>query len=409
MRCGLFGHPLGHTYSPAIHAQLGDYHYEVFDTPPEKLDAFLKKGDWDGLNVTIPYKKAVIPYCQALSPMAAKTGSVNVLVRRKDGTLYGDNTDAFGFSWMIRQGGMVIAGKKAVVLGNGGVSPTVCAVLEEMGAASIAVISRRGEDNYENLSRHADAQILVNTTPVGMYPGNGTSAVDLREFPRCEGVLELIYNPARTALMMQAQALGIPAVGGLGMLVAQAKKAAELFTGKTLEKERIHRITADLAFRMGNLILIGMPGCGKTTVARALAARLGRKAEDCDQWVECHAGTDIPSIFAREGEAGFRRWESQAIQDLGKCSGIVLATGGGCVEREENYFPLHQNGTIFCLRRDLDLLPREGRPVSQSSDMEALARRREPLYQRFADYTIDNNGPVEETVNHILEVMGCAF
>ena len=323
-RCGLLGEKLGHSYSPAIHAQLGDYEYRLYECPREKLGAFLKTGDFDGLNVTIPYKKAVIPYCAELSPMAAAIGSVNTLLRRPDGTLYGDNTDAFGFESLLRHAGLDPKGKKCLVLGSGGASVTVQAVLRHLGAGSVTVISRSGEDNYHNLARHQDAELLVNATPVGMYPGNGLAAVDLTAFPACRGVADLIYNPARTALLLQAERLGIPCAGGLWMLVAQAQRAAELFTGTDIPESVIPRITASLRREMENLVLIGMPGSGKTTIAMALAERLGRPVLDVDAAVVESAGCSIPTVFEREGEGGFRRRETAAIADLGKRSGVVI-------------------------------------------------------------------------------------
>ena len=225
MQCGLLGRVLGHSYSPMIHGMLGQYSYDLFPTEPEALDALLRGDAWDGLNVTIPYKKTVVPCCAELSETAEKLGSVNTLVRRADGTIYGANTD-----YLVKQSGIPVAGRKALVLGSGGASVTVCAVLRDLGAASVTVISRSGPDNYENLERHADAQIIANTTPLGMYPNTGSAAVDLRAFPRCEGVFDIVYNPARTALLLQAEQLGIPCAGGLSMLVAQAKRSAELFT-----------------------------------------------------------------------------------------------------------------------------------------------------------------------------------
>ena len=404
-RCGLLGERLGHSYSPAIHAMLGDYEYRLYECPRDKLGDFLKARDFDGLNVTIPYKKAVLPYCAELSPMAAAIGSVNTLLRRPDGSLYGDNTDAFGFESLLRHAGLDPAGRKCLVLGSGGASATVQAVLRQLGAGSVTVISRGGEDNYGNLSRHRDAELLVNTTPVGMYPGNGLAAVDLTAFPNCRGVVDLIYNPARTALLLQAERLGIPCAGGLWMLAAQAKRASELFTGSAIPDDVIPCITAALRRETENVILIGMPGSGKTTVAMALAEKLRRPVLDSDAAVEETAGIPIPAIFEREGEAGFRRRETAALAELGKRGGIILATGGGSVTRPENYDLLHQNGTILWLQRDIAKLPTDGRPISQSRDLSGLLRERTPAYTRFADYIIDNNGTVEETLCRILEVL----
>ena len=405
MRCGLLGRVLGHSYSPMIHGMLGQYSYDLFPTEPEALDALLRGDAWDGLNVTIPYKKTVVPYCAELSETAEKLGSVNTLVRRADGTIYGANTDYDGFCYLVRQSGIPVAGRKALVLGSGGASVTVCAVLRDLGAASVTVISRSGPDNYENLERHADAQIIANTTPLGMYPNTGSAAVDLRAFPRCEGVFDIIYNPARTALLLQAEQLGIPHASGLSMLVAQAKKACEYFTGNPVPDAEIDRIERLLSRQMENIILIGMPGCGKSSVGKALAAALNRTFLDADEEIVRRAGCSIPEIFAAQAEAGFRRLESAVLADLGKQSGIVLATGGGCVTRPENYPSLHQNGCIVWLTRDLSLLPTDGRPVSQANPLEALWETRKALYEQFSDIKAANDGTISECVNAIEEAL----
>ena len=405
LRCGLLGRTLGHSYSPAIHAELGDYEYKLYEKEPQELAAFLQSGEFDALNVTIPYKKDVMAYCAELSPAARRIGSVNTLVRRKDGTLYGDNTDADGFAYMVKTSGVGVAGKKALVFGSGGASVTACDVLKTLGASSVTVISRSGPDNYENLDRHADAEILVNTTPVGMYPKNGVSAVDLEKFPDCRGVFDVVYNPARTALLLQAEKLGIRHAGGLSMLVAQARRASELFTGSQIANAEIVRIERKLAREMQNIILVGMPGCGKSVVGAALAKRLGRPLLDSDALVTQTAKTPIPEIFRMQGEGAFRALETQALRELGRRSGAVIATGGGSVLREENYDLLHQNGVIVWLRRALSALPIDGRPVSQSVALDELYRTREPRYRRFADCIVDNCGSVDDAVNKIMEAL----
>lgn len=404
LRCGLLGETLGHSYSPMIHHQLGDYDYRLFEIPRDALDAFLESGDWDGLNVTIPYKKAVVPYCGALSEAAAKLQSVNTLVRRPDGTLYGDNTDLYGFLYMVRRSGIQPAGKKALVLGSGGASVTVKAALEQLGA-SVTVISRSGPDNYANLDRHADARIIANTTPVGMYPHNGAAAVDLRQFPHCEGVLDIVYNPARTALLLQAEELGIPCAGGLSMLVAQARRSSELFTGAVMDDGVLERVERTVQGQLRNIVLIGMPGSGKTTIAAALSRTLGREAVEADDLISQKAGMSIPEIFAQSGEEGFRALETEVLAEQGKRSGIILSTGGGCITRPENYPLLHQNGVIFCLTRALSKLPTDGRPISQSTDLAQLYARRESLYRRFADVMVSNDGAPEDTLHTIMEVL----
>ena len=405
MRCGLLGKTLGHSYSPQIHAQLGDYSYELFEKQPEELENFLRHGEFDALNVTIPYKKAVLPYCAVLSDAVKAIGSANTLVRQPDGTLFADNTDAFGFSCIADECGVNVAGKKALVFGSGGASVTAQYVLKTRGAREVLVISRSGKHNYENLDKNADAEILVNTTPLGMYPNNGASPADLTRFPRCEAVLDVVYNPARTALLLQAEALGIPHAGGLLMLVAQAKRASELFTGSAIADTRIGEIYRTLAVQMQNIVLVGMPGCGKSSIGTLLAEKLDRPFLDADAEIEKAAGRPIPDFFKLYGEAAFRDLESRVLEELGKRSGAVIATGGGAVLREENYAALHQNSTIVWLTRDLARLPIDGRPVSQATSLDALFAARKARYERFADHIIDNNGAPDETVRAILEAL----
>ncbi len=403
MKCGLLGRKLGHSYSPQIHDLLADYDYNLFEVEPEALEAFLKSGQFHGINVTIPYKKAVIPYLDELSPVAAALGAVNTVVRREDGTLIGHNTDYFGFQSMVKKSGLQPCGKKALVLGSGGASVTVKAVLEAMGAEAV-VVSRSGENNYFNLHRHQDAAIIVNTTPVGMYPETLRSPLDLETFPNLEGVLDIIYNPARTKLLLDAQNRGLVTMNGLWMLVAQAKESAEWFTDSPIADDQIAKIHRALKQQMENIILIGMPGCGKSTVGQELAHRLGRKFVDADAVVEEQAGLSIPEIFAAEGEAGFRQKETAVLSQLGKESGTVIATGGGCVTREENLPLLRQNGTLIWLKRDLALLPTEGRPLSQAGKAEEMYRIRKPLYQAFADAVVDNTTPAQ-AVASILNIL----
>lgn len=405
LKCGLLGRKLGHSYSPAIHGMLSDYSYELFEREPEQLEDFLLHGDWNGINVTIPYKKSVLPYCRELSSLAKEIGSVNTIVRRPDGSLFGDNTDAYGFESLVKKSGIDVRGKKALVLGSGGASVTVVAVLKRLGADSVTVISRSGEDNYDNLQKHAGAKIIVNTTPVGMFPNNGQSAVDLGTFPACEGVLDVVYNPARTALLLQAEQRGIPHAGGLYMLVAQAKRSSEIFTGSSIPDSEIERIEKVLSAQMQNIILIGMPSSGKSTIAAALGKRLGRPVYEADALIEEEAGMDIPAIFASHGEDYFRQLETQVLRKLGAMSGAIISTGGGSVTREENYAPLHQNGRMIWLLRDTDKLDKTGRPVSLRSDLNELYTQRQPMYACFADAKADNNGTVEETLEQIMEAL----
>lgn len=404
MQCGLLGRKLGHSYSPQIHNLLGDYSYVLFEKEPEELENFLKNGDFSGLNVTIPYKKEVIPYLSELSPTAQKMGCVNTVLRRSDGTLYGHNTDYFGFTSLVRHAGLSVTGKKVLVLGSGGASNTAVAALKDLGASPV-VISRSGENNYQNLHRHTDAAAIVNTTPVGMYPNTGVSPIDLVLFPHLEGVLDVIYNPARTQLLLDAEKLGIPRENGLWMLVAQAKEAAEVFTGGKISDEVIEKIYRRLSHQMKNIVLIGMPGCGKSTIGTLLAEKLGRTLADADEKIISLAGKSIPDIFAQDGEPTFRDWETQALTELGKQSGLVIATGGGCVTKKRNYPLLHQNGYLVWLERDCSVLPTDGRPLSQANDLGKMYAVRKPLYEAFADIQVENTDTPAETVQHILNTL----
>ena len=398
---GLLGEHLGHSFSPAIHRRLGGYDYQLVELPPDQVGPFLSEGNFRGLNVTIPYKKTVIPYCQ-LSARARRIGSVNTIVKRPDGTLYGDNTDYDGFLYLLESAGAQVKGKKVLVLGTGGASLAVHAVLEDLEAGQIISISRSGPDNYQNLDRHADAKFIVNATPVGMYPNTGVSPVDLSQFPELEGVFDLIYNPARTQLLLDAERRGLLWSNGLGMLVAQARGAAEQFLDRPIPASRVAEVTRELEKGTKNLLLIGMPGCGKTTVGRELARRLGRELADTDALVEEMAGCTIPELFAREGEEAFRRLEHQALCRAGRESGLVIAAGGGVVTRPENRDPMRQNSTVIFLRRPLDRLPTEGRPLSQAGDLKQMYERRLPLYRAAADLEADNSGAVEDTVSEII-------
>lgn len=404
MQCGLLGRKLGHSYSPQIHNLLGDYSYVLFEKEPEELENFLKNGDFSGLNVTIPYKKEVIPYLSELSPTAQKMGCVNTVLRRSDGTLHGHNTDYFGFTSLVRHAGLSVAGKKVLVLGSGGASNTAVATLKDLGASPV-VISRSGENNYGNLHLHRDAAAIVNATPVGMYPNTGVSPIDLKLFHNLEGVLDVIYNPARTQLLLDAEKLGIPRENGLWMLVAQAKEAAEVFTGGKISDEVIEKIYRELSHQMKNIVLIGMPGCGKSTIGALLAEKLGRTLADADEKIISLAGKSIPDIFAQDGEPTFRDWETKALTELGKQSGLVIATGGGCVTQKRNYPLLHQNGYLVWLERDCRVLPTDGRPLSQANDLGKMYAARKPLYGAFADIRVENAGTPEETAQQILDAL----
>ncbi len=398
---GLIGETLKHSWSVPIHRALGCDSYQLYELKPEELGGFLNQNQIGGLNVTIPYKKAVIPYCASLDPYAESIGSVNTLVPDSEGQLHGYNTDALGLSYIAKRSGISFREAKVIILGSGGTSLTARTVACTEGAREIIIVSRSGENNYGNISRHADADILINTTPVGMYPRNGECLVDLKAFSALRGVLDVVYNPARTALLLQAEGLGIPHSDGLPMLVAQAVAAEEKFFDRKIEDSEIERITAMLRRDMTNIVLIGMPGSGKSTIGAKLAAKTGREMIDIDAEIVKSAGCSIPEIFSRSGEAEFRKLESEEVRKAGKETGKIIMTGGGVVTRAENYAPLHQNGRIYQLERDLSKLPIDGRPISQKTSAEELYQKRAPLYQTFRDVWVDNNSSINRTVEMI--------
>jgi len=393
---GLLGRTLGHSWSVPIHRELGRPDYRLIELEPEALPSFLARPELGGVNVTIPYKRTVMPYCDVIDEEAQAIGSVNTLVRGEDGRLYAYNTDAVGFRFMARRAGIDFSGAKTVILGSGGASLTAAAMAARLGAREVVTVSRTGENNYDNLSLHADADIVVNATPVGMYPNTGCSAVELDSFPRCRGVLDVIYNPRRTALLMQAEERGLPFSDGLPMLVAQAAAAEERFFGRPVPDGETERILALLRRETQNIVLIGMPGSGKSTVGAELARLTGRQAVDLDEEVVRQAGRSIPLIFAEAGEAGFRAMERAETARWGRESGKILITGGGVVKDPGNYALLHQNGRIYQLERALELLPRTGRPLSRGADLGVMYQERAPLYALFRDAVIDNNGRPED-------------
>ncbi len=401
---GLLGETLGHSFSPQIHACLGDYEYKLFEVAPEDLGDFLRSGSFEGLNVTIPYKKAVMPYLAEISENAKAIGSVNTITVLPNGTLRGDNTDYDGFLYLVRRSGIAVNGKKALVLGTGGASLPVKKVLSDLGAREIISISRTGENNYQNLEKHFDADLIVNTTPVGMYPNNLQSPLSLDGFTQLSGVLDIVYNPQKTQLILDAEQRGIPAFSGLTMLVAQAKRAAELFLNTNIDDRKNDEIYETLSRQMKNIVLVGMPGCGKSTVGKALAKRLSRPFFDADQEIVKRAGKSIPEIFQTEGEAGFRKIETEVLFDLCRQSGAVIATGGGAVTVPKNHGILRQNSLVVFLNRDIAVLPTNGRPLSEQNDLHEMFRQRLPLYRAVCDYEVDGNSEIQTVTDRVAEV-----
>ena len=401
---GLLGETLGHSFSPQIHACLGDYEYKLFEVAPEDLGDFLRSGSFEGLNVTIPYKKAVMPYLAEISENAKAIGSVNTITVLPNGTLRGDNTDYDGFLYLVRRSSIAVNGKKALVLGTGGASLPVKKVLSDLGAREIISISRTGENNYQNLEKHFDADLIVNTTPVGMYPNNLQSPLSLDGFTQLSGVLDIVYNPQKTQLILDAEQRGIPAFSGLTMLVAQAKRAAELFLNTNIDDRKNDEIYETLSRQMKNIVLVGMPGCGKSTVGKALAKRLSRPFFDADQEIVKRAGKSIPEIFQTEGEAGFRKIETEVLFDLCRQSGAVIATGGGAVTVPQNHDILRQNSLVVFLNRDIAVLPTNGRPLSEQNDLHEMFRQRLPLYRAVCDYEVDGNSEIQTVTDRVAEV-----
>ena len=411
MKYGLIGEHLGHSYSREIHAQVADYDYELCEVAPEELDSFLRKAEFRAINVTIPYKQSVIPYLSYISPQAESIGAVNTVVNR-DGKLWGYNTDFAGMEALIARMGLSLRGKKVLILGTGGTSKTARAVCESAGAREILKVSRRASGeavSYEQaVSGHGDAEILINTTPVGMYPRCGEAPIDLAHFPRLEGVVDAVYNPLRTRLVQAGQERGVPAEGGLYMLAGQGVCASAIFLGKEFDPALTEGVYRAILGRKQNIVLIGMPSCGKTTVGRLLAERCGRRLIDTDEKIVERLGEPIAGFMARNGEAAFRDVEQEVVAGVADESGCVIATGGGAVLRQENLRLLRQNGLLVFLDRPLEkLMPTADRPLSASREaLERRYRERYGLYVAAADLVVDASGAIEDEVETIRKEMG---
>ena len=403
MEFGLIGEKLGHSYSPLIHRCFGDYDYRLFPMPREQMEETLKRRDFRGLNVTIPYKTAVLPFCDEVSDTVRAVGSANTLILR-NGKLCAYNTDLQGMLFMLSKAGISLEGKKTVILGSGGTSLTAKAACKMQNAREIVTVSRRGPVDYDALyANHTDAEIIINATPVGMYPNNLVSPVELARFPRLQGVADVIYNPSRTALLMDAEERGVPNVGGLWMLAAQGWAAAKLFLDQAIPEKAVAKAYGAVRRKSLNLVLTGMPGSGKTTLGRLAARQMGRTFVDLDAEIEKRFGP-IPDIFSSRGEEAFRDMESEVVQAFGKESGLVISTGGGAVLRPQNVRALRQNGVIAWIRRPLASLSTRGRPLS--TGIEALKRMeetREPLYRACADFSVMNDRAARDAANLVRE------
>lgn len=408
MKYGLIGETLGHSFSPEIHRKLGRYDYELREIPRGELAAFLLARDFFGINVTIPYKTDVIPYLDELSESARDVGAVNTVVNR-DGKLYGDNTDVRGLIALIRRMRPDLSGLTVLILGTGGAGKAAVAAAKALGAKKIVRVSRTGREGaatYDDVCReYTHADFLINTTPVGMFPQTGKSPIDLSFFPRLSGVVDAIYNPLFTRLLLDARERGIPAENGLFMLVSQATAAAELFTGSPVGEDETERIFRELRFEKRNIVLIGMPGAGKSTVGRLLSDKLGRPLLDTDELIVRRAGMPITDVFASRGETAFRDLESGVIREISQSGGGVISTGGGAILRKENVRALKSNGHLIYLDRPLsDLVPTPDRPLAdEPAKLRALFSTRDPLYRAAADLIVSVRGTPENTVNGILE------
>ncbi len=405
MKYGCIGEKLGHSFSAVIHSQIGLYEYVLSPLAKEELHSFMEKRDFLGINVTIPYKKDVIPYLSEISDGARLCGAVNTVVNR-DGVLYGFNTDFSGMKSLLQKGGIDVEGKKVLILGTGGTSGTALALCRSLGAERVERVSRTGKDGcltYGELKHRKDTQVIINTTPCGMFPNMGSSPVSLDLFSLLEGVADAVYNPLNSQLILDAKKRSLPAIGGLYMLVAQAVFAAQIFTGREELISRIDPIYTSLLREKENLVLVGMPGVGKSTLGKELARRLGKEFVDSDPEIEKEAGMTIPEIFALEGEEGFRNRESRVIRSLSERQGLVIATGGGAILRRENVDLLSGNGTVIFLDAPLSaLVATSTRPLSSNpQDLKKRYEERYDLYRKAAHIHIPVSRNVEENLKAI--------
>lgn len=400
MKFCLIGEKLSHSYSKEIHNYLG-LDYTLEEVKKEDLESFIKTSDYDGFNVTIPYKRDVIPFLDDIDELAKSVGAVNTIVKR-NGKFIGYNTDVYGMKYMISKIGVSLEDKKVMILGSGGTSKTAKALCEFEKAKEIYVVSRTGEINYENCYE-LFPDVIINTTPVGMYPNNGVKVIDISKFSGLKGVVDCIYNPLKTPIIFDAERHNINSISGLNMLVAQGVKSEELWLDKKIDDCKIEECYLNLIKSKRNIVLIGMPSCGKTSIGKLLAEKLGREFIDSDDEIVKRAKKSIPEIFKEQGEEEFRKLESEVIKDIGKFCSKVIATGGGSPLREENRINLKQNGLIVYIKRDLTSLSSSGRPLSQSVGVEELFKKRKPIYESFSDVEVENE-EIEKTVLEIMKI-----
>ena len=404
MKFGLLGRTLGHSFSPRIHNALGNTNYELFEREPSQLQEFFANPELQGINITFPYKVNALEACDVVDPRAERIGCVNTMVR-KDGKWHGYNTDYDGFVFTLKHAGIDVSGKECIILGDGASSATVHVALEDLGAKSITHLSRKTAPLYTDAPNYYEtAQIIINCTPIGMYPHNPASLIDIMQFSKLEGVVDLIYNPRRTVLLLQAEMMDIPHCDGLPFLVAQGVEAANHFQGESFGTKEIEQILRDMRREKENIILIGMPGVGKTTVGKAIGKEMGRTCIDVDQELAKEIG-DISTYITEQGEAAFREKEAEMIAKLGTETGLVISTGGGCVTVPKNYAHLRQNGRIYQLTQPVEKLSTSGRVLSSGGieRLRELEETRTPMYESFAQCIVEHNRNAPETVAAILE------
>ena len=402
---GLIGEKLGHSFSPMIHEEFGNDKYTLIPMASDKLKSFICDESFKGVNITIPYKETVMEYCDNISEEAKEIGCVNVLIKNAEGVISGYNTDTYGMMQLLKYAKISVKGKKVLILGGGGTSLTAKYVTKKLKAKEVVVVSRKGPVNYDNLSEHTDTQVIIDTTSVGMYPNNDGTTINLADFPLCEGVIDVVYNPLKSDLILAAEKIGICCAGGLYMLVAQAHKAAELFMDKKISGQEVEMVYHRLERHIKNIVLVGMPGCGKSTIGQKLSSRLNKTFVDTDKLIEQRARKTIAEIFREDTEIEFRKLESEIIAEVAKCSGQIISTGGGVILNDDNVRRLQQNAMVYFIDRDINELATKGRPLSEDQEaLQKLYETRLPRYKEAADKIMKNDTSIEAVVRRIGEV-----